>query len=115
MVNSPDQYRRWTLSVLAVVVILVVGRWAWSLMPPPQIGADEQVFNTVDALFTAITSRDNSRLAECEKRLQGCRQSGTLAAAPAQFLDGVIEQARRNEWEPAARRLYDFMYRQHRS
>lgn len=115
MANSQEQYRRWVLSGFTVVAILVVGRWAWSLVPPPQIGADEQVFNTVDALFTALTSRDNSRLADCEKRLQNYRQSGTLPAAPAQFLDGVIEQARRKEWEPAARRLYDFMYRQHRS
>ena len=25
---------------------------------PPQMGADEQVFRTVDALFTAVTARD---------------------------------------------------------
>src|SRR5262249_54575119 len=41
------------LLVAGAVVVLIV-----NLRPPPQMGADEAVFNTVDALFTAVTARD---------------------------------------------------------
>lgn len=87
--------------------------WAWVWMPPPQIGTDRDVFNTVDALFTALTSRDESRLDDCESRLITAADEGRLPTRPARFLDGVIQQARDGKWEPAARRLYDFMYGQH--
>jgi hypothetical protein len=37
-----------------------------------------------------------------------------LPAEAADYLDAVIEQARSGQWEAAAKRLYDFMYRQRR-
>src|SRR5438045_887834 len=38
---------------------------------PPQMGADKDVFATVDALFTAITAHDEKQLSLCEQRLKG--------------------------------------------
>src|SRR5258708_4692667 len=35
---------------------------------PPQMGADKDVFATVDALFTAITAHDEKQLSQCEQR-----------------------------------------------
>lgn len=81
---------------------------------PPQVGTSEEVFTTVDALFTAITSRDEGRLDQCESRLLALREAQELPAQAAEFLDAVIDQARSGQWEPAAKRLYDFMYRQRR-
>jgi len=95
-------------AIVAVVVLLQ------SLRSPPQIGTDEEVFATVDALFTALTSRDDNRLDSCEDRLLALREADQLPAKAADHLDAVIEQARSGEWEPAAKRLYDFMYRQRR-
>jgi len=46
----------------------------WALWPPPQIGSDPEVFSTVDALFTAITSKNEHRLADCEQRLGRYRE-----------------------------------------
>ena len=80
----------------------------------PQMGADEEVFDTVDALFTAVTARDDKLLAACEGRLNACREAGKLPKASADFLAGVIAKARRGGWETAAERLYDFMAAQKR-
>jgi hypothetical protein len=98
------------------VVVLVVGlaSLAWNFQSPPQLGHDEEVFQTVDALFTALTSRDPQRLGDCEQRLQFQRETGRLPARAARSLDGVIAQARRGEWQPAAERLYRFMHGQQR-
>jgi hypothetical protein len=97
------------LATVGVIVFLVQ-----TFRAPPQIGTDDDVFNTVDALFTALTSRDDNRLDNCEDRLLALREANQLPAKAADHLDAVIEQARSGEWEPAAKRLYDFMYHQRR-
>jgi hypothetical protein len=81
---------------------------------PPQMGTSEEVFTTVDALYTAVRSRDEKRLGECEQRLHGYRDAGKLPAAAASSLDAIIQRARSGAWEGAARQLYDFMYAQRR-
>jgi hypothetical protein len=81
---------------------------------PPQMGPDEEVFTTVDALFTAVTGQNEKQLAQCEQRLRGYRDAGKLPAAAADALDGIIRQARSGSWRPAAERLYRFMLAQRR-
>lgn len=99
------------LGVLAVgAIVLAVAHFR----RPPQMGADEEVFRTVDALFTAVTARDEKRLGECERRLRACRDAGKMPPEPADYLDGVIARARGGRWESAAERLYDFMLAQRR-
>jgi hypothetical protein len=97
----------WGLVVLAGIALFVHWRW-----PEPQLEADEDVFNTVDALFTALTSQDVGRLEDCQRRLDSYREEDRLPPGAAKVLDTVIEQAHSGDWEPAARRLYDFMYAQ---
>jgi hypothetical protein len=81
---------------------------------PPQMGADEAVFRTVDALFTAVTARDAKLLGQCEQRLRAQREVGKLPPAASDYLDGVIAKARAGRWESSAERLYDFMTVQRR-
>lgn len=95
--------------VLALLVLLARG-----LMSPPQMGVDDDVFKTVDALFTAITTRDKKRLDDSDTRLKSQRETGKLPAAAAGRLDAIIKQARSDQWDPAAHRLYDFMMAQRR-
>jgi hypothetical protein len=78
------------------------------------MGADEDVFKNVDALYTAVRNQDEKRLGECEQRLQADRDAGKLPPAAAGYLDSVIRQARAGRWEPAAQSLYDFMRAQRR-
>ena len=45
---------------------------------PPQMGADEDVFHTVDALYTAVTARDPRLVGQCEQRLHAYREADKL-------------------------------------
>ena len=105
---------RVALIVLGAVVAIVVVVLALNLGSPPQMGADEEVFRTVDALFTALTGRNEKQLDQCERRLKGYRETGKLPAKAAKTLDGIVQTARAGRWQPAAERLYDFMKGQRR-
>jgi hypothetical protein len=96
------------LAVGAVVVLII------NLARPPQMGADEEVFNTVDALFTAVTARDEKLLGQCEQRLHALKDGGNLPTDAAAYLDNVIQKAHDGRWEAAAEKLYDFMKAQRR-
>lgn len=80
--------------------------FAW---PTPQLGPDEQVRGEVDALFTAITARDDKLLAQCEARIEVLKSKSKVTTAVAGHLQGIIEQAQEGGWEPAAKRLYTFI------
>ena len=113
--NAPAKRSRIPLLALGVLVIgaalLLLFLY---LRRSPQMGADEEVFRTVDALFTAVTARDENKLAQCEQRLHAYRDAGKMPGEAADYLDGVIAQARGGHWESAARTLYDFMRVQRR-
>src|SRR5262249_32028262 len=54
------------VGLAGAAILLLVGWLVWG-GKPPQMGADEAVFNSVDALFTAVTARDEKLLADCEQ------------------------------------------------
>jgi hypothetical protein len=97
---------------LVAVALLGVAVAYW--MRPPQMGADEDVFRTVDALYTAVRSRNEVQLARCEERLQSYRGAGKLPKKSAEYLTRVIAKARSGRWETATEELYDFMLAQRR-
>lgn len=80
----------------------------------PQIGADEEAFKTLDALFTAVTSRNLDRLTSTEARLHSLRDQGRLPDQAAERIDAIIASARAGEWQPASARLYEFIKGQRR-
>jgi hypothetical protein len=110
----PRSRTRVGLLAFAVIIAGLVAVLVWGLRSPSQIGTDHEVFNTVDALFTAVTARDEKRLGECEERLRGYREAGKLPADAADELDAIIGKARSGSWQAAAERLYDFMKGQRR-
>lgn len=97
-----------------VAVVLTVAIAIHYFSRPPQMGTDEDAFKSVDALYTAVRMKDEARVKQCEERLHGYRDSGKLAAGPSEYLDSVIAQARKGEWESATERLYAFMSAQRR-
>ena len=103
---SPDSI---AVSVVAVVATILVAR---TLLARPQMGTDHEVFKTVDALFTAINSKDKQRLSDCGTRLQGFRKDGKLPVAAARHLESIIDQAEKGQWQASAKTLYDFMLAQ---
>ena len=100
------------LGLLVLIGLCIL--WSRWRVPPPQMETDEEVFKTVDALFTAITSHNQKQLDDCDRRLGGCRTAGSLPKNAADFLDSVVREARSGDWNSAAKRLYDFMYGQRR-
>ncbi|MEO2091913.1 MAG: hypothetical protein ABGY75_20870 [Gemmataceae bacterium] len=113
--DTPARSNRIVLLALGGVVAAAVGIVLFGLLSrPPQMGASDEVFHTVDALYTAVRNRDEKRVGECERRLHGYRESGELPSAAAAALDVIIRTARGGAWEAAAERLYEFMLAQRR-
>lgn len=102
------------LAVCSVLVIIVAFRAWLGFRSQPQIPASNEVFTTVDALFTAVTAHDQQRLAACEQRLEKYKSAGSLPAPAAKRLDSVIATARGGDWDSAARSLYNFIQGQRR-
>lgn len=108
--------RRTILSLSAIVAAaLVSGIVFFGCGRAPQMGSDESTFRAVDALYTAVTARNEKLLTDCEKRLQELKASGKLTSAAATHLDGIIATARAGRWQPAAERLHAFMSVQRRN
>jgi hypothetical protein len=103
-----------TYVVIALLVIAAIAFVYLRQSRPPQMGVDDQVFHTVDALYTAVRNRDEARVSECAERLHSYRDAGTLPKDAAKYLDNVVAKARSGDWETATRRLYDFMLAQRR-
>ena len=105
---------RFVLALGAATVLLAVVCWYVWFRGPPQMGADEETFRAVDALFTAVTARDPKLLGQCEQRLHALQKTDKLPAGAADYLDGVIRTAHAGRWDRAASSLYDFMLAQRR-
>jgi hypothetical protein len=89
--------------------LLLFGIWYGWLGRPPQVGADKESIKVVDALYTAVTSRNPKRLAQCEEQLHTLRDAGKLPRRTADYLDGLINTARGGNWQGASHKLVDFM------
>lgn len=82
---------------------------------PPQMNGDDDVFRTVDALFTAIRASDERLVEDCQRRLRAYGEQGRLSRPAAAYLDDLIALARDGNRRLAAERLYQFMKGQRRS
>ena len=111
-IEARTRIAKWVLIGAASVVLVAVAIHFASR--PPQMGADEDAFKTVDALYTAVRMKDASKVTQCETRLHAYRDAAKLGASAADFLDSVIAKARAGNWEAAVERLYDFMLAQRR-
>ena len=77
---------------IGLVVLIGWIYFAWG--KPPQMGPDDEVFSTVDALFTAVTAHDERLLEQCTRRLQVLSEAGKLPREASNYLDGIIATAR---------------------
>jgi hypothetical protein len=106
---------RVALYLLTGLVVFLIGFGVYlALSQPPQMGTDEEVFSTVDALYTAVRNHDEKRIGECEQRLNRYREAGKLPPNAADSLAAIISRARSGSWDSAAERLYEFMLAQRR-
>ena len=110
-----ESTKRATFIVGSIVLLLGLGWWFFCPSSPPQLGGDDEVFDAVDALFTAVRSRDDRLLDGCQERLEGYERDGKLPAEAARYLDEVLATARAGKRRPAAEKLYEFMKGQRRA
>lgn len=82
---------------------------------PPQMGADREVFTTIDALYTAVSMREPKQLDRCARSLDALRDAGRLPNAARDALAHYIDDARAGHWENAQSGLREFMLGQRRS
>jgi hypothetical protein len=96
------------IGVVAAGLLLLGIRYVW-WGQPPQVGGDKESIKVVDALYTAVTSHNSTRLTQCEERLHTLRDEGKLPRRAADYLDGLIGAARGGDWQLASHKLFDFM------
>lgn len=71
-----------------------------------------EAIRTVDALYTAVTSRREDLVDEAETRLKTLMADGKLSAEAMGQIGDIILMARNNQWQPAAERLDTFIRQQ---
>jgi hypothetical protein len=110
MTSEPTTTRTWAAIGAAVAALAILGAiWLYARSSPPQIGGNEETVKAVDALFTAVTARNDKLLGDCERQLHALKDAGKLPDHASASLDGIIKEARDGAWESAAQTLYDFM------
>ena len=114
MPTTDTATRRVAWAVLGTLGLLLAVGVVLGLRSPPQMGPDADVFDTVDALYTALRNRDEVRLTQCAAKLGEYRAAGKLPKPASDRLDGVVAKARAGGWRVATERLYDFMLAQRR-
>jgi predicted negative regulator of RcsB-dependent stress response len=99
--------------IVAGLLLALLSCWAWmSWTRVPQFQATPEAIKTVDALFTAITSRDAERMAACKAQLTLHTSNGKMSPQAMKELEACCEQASSGEWETAAKRLYRLIDKQ---
>ena len=106
--------RRATIAVSAVGLAILLVYWLGWFGRPPQLVPDDEVYRTVDALFTAVNAHDEKQLGDCERQLRAFKDAGKLPGEASAYLDSVFKKAREGQWRPAGEQLYEFMRVQRR-
>lgn len=99
----------------AAICVLVLTAAYWSWTSTPQLDPSDEVYASVDALFTAVTARRAELVAQCETELASLHGEGKIPQPAWQRLSRAIALAKSDDWEPAAKDLYRFIEQQRRS
>ena len=102
------------ITILGLAIIAIAARAYFVFHSAPQLPASDEVYSTVDALFTAVTAHDSQRLATCQQRLESFKHRGSMPSAAAKRLDRIIAIANSGDWTAAAHQLYDLIQAQQR-
>lgn len=81
---------------------------------PPQVFHDEQTYKTIDALWTALSTRRRDLLESTSAELSRLNSAGKLSPEGLAALTPILEKARRDEWQPAMVDLKAFIQGQRR-
>ena len=62
----------------------------------------EAGLKSLDALYTAVTSRKPELVDQCAKQVNRLEESGDLSGSAADTLEGVIQRAKAGDWQQSA-------------
>ena len=113
LLSNPSFAAKTSLTYITTGALLDVWAGVWYSYLRRQ-GADEEVFTSVDALFTAVTAHDQRLLDQCANRLQTLSGAGKLPREASVYLEGIAARARAGKWQKSAEQLYSFMFAQRR-
>lgn len=101
--TSAHRGQNFPCAVLLIVLLTGCG---------PSAVSSPEAERSVDALYTAVTSRRPELLEQCEQRLKQLLTEEKLTQSAHDELAEIIQQARRGEWQPAAETLDSFIRNQ---
>ncbi len=111
--SSQLQIRHKLLYIILTALVVVLSVWGWAAWTSvPKFKANDEALKTIDALFTAINSHDEKRIATCKNQLEKHAQRGNLSPQAMAELAKCCERAMSGSWEDAARRLYRVIEKQ---
>lgn len=91
-----------------LLVLLVLTLLAAGCRPTPQLGTPESL-GAADALWTAITAKDDQLVNKSAERIDQLHNAGKLADDAYQSLQQIIATARKGEWDSARGALKTFV------
>jgi hypothetical protein len=114
MINSTSD--GWILRrLLAGAAMLGLCLFVCGCGSTPQVLDDEETYSTVDALWTAVTSKRTDLVDKTAARLASLHAEGKLSKEGLAALEQIIAQTRNNEWMPAAQDLKAFIQAQRKT
>ncbi len=98
-----------TLKTLCLISLVLISGLSMSGCSTPQVLGNEEVYTSLDALWTAVTSRNLDRVQEVTNELIRLRDEGGLSKEGWGAIEPILQQAFAEKWEPAARSLKKFI------
>ncbi|MBM4074603.1 MAG: hypothetical protein FJ267_03045 [Planctomycetes bacterium] len=96
--------------VLLVTVGLIITESGCSRRPAAVDSEDAML--AIDALYTAITSRQSKLVEDVHDRLKSLASAQKLSSEALRQLESIIESANSGKWESAAKQVDHFIRRQ---
>lgn len=95
----------------ALLLSAAIGMMMLSGCGTPQIGPDDESFQAVDALYTAVSLHDAARTEQCGKTLDALHAQGRLPESAYRRLHAITTAMPRDpqSWEGVRVALRDFM------
>ena len=75
----------------------------------PSIGLDKESFTTVDALYSAVSLKDERQLGQNAATLDRLHEAGRLPNDAHKALAKIIAEAKSGDWASSREHLRDFM------
>ena len=95
-------------TIVASVAVICLGI-AWLFFSGSYGETSDRAYDHAMALISACNLKDVERVQRIQSTIAADEESQTLAAKEARWLNGIIDQALKGEWETASRQVRKLM------